>query len=158
MSTYRKSRNIEASIIQALNTDIQLDWTGITVEKTFKKVYTIDPPVVCIRVGDTDHNWVEIGTNQTRRVVQVLIDVFGSSDGNRLDLKDYIVSKSKGGFVYNEYVVSGTINSAVANGRLIVTDIQDTPVNFDVDLHTLTPHDRYRHQIVLEVATDNVES
>jgi len=69
MSTsYRYSRNIEASIIDGINTILDANgWTNVAVEKTFSRVYDQTPPVVCIRCGDTTHLWAEIGNSNTRR-------------------------------------------------------------------------------------------
>jgi len=161
---YRITRNLEASIIQFLETNLNNDWGNIEVVKTFSKVKEIQfsekdkTACVCVRVGTSDHTRVGIGGNSTRREAQVLLDIFASNDGQRLDLKDYIISKVKSGLLYYEYVISnGSIHSKTANGRITVLNIDDAPVDFDVDKDALDVHDRYRHLISLNVSIGKVE-
>ena len=159
MGTYRPTRNIEASIIDALKANFVSDWTGISVEKNFARIYDIDLPSVCVRVGITSHPFVEVGTNSTWRKPQLLIDVFATSDGNKHDLIDYIVEKIKNGFVYYDYViVSGAVDSKTANGRIRVMSIEVTPIDFDGDKNTLDVHDRYRALITCEISLGKIET
>lgn len=162
---YRRSRNIEASIIQYLQTEIDKDWNNITVEKSFSRVYGIPlsekgkTACVCVRLGVTEHDKVEIGTGSTKRTPQILIDVFATSDGQRLDLKDYIIEKIKNGLVYYEYTISnGQVGTKTANGRITVLNLDDAPVNFDVDKNALPVHDRYRHLLTLDISINQVEA
>ncbi len=164
MGSYRKTRNIEASIIQFLQTNFDADWGNVEITKTFARVYEL--PVnekektagICVRVGTTDHTRVEVGGNSTKREVQVLIDIFATSDGQRLDMKDYIIEKIKSGLAYYEYViVSGQVQSKTQSGRITVLTMEDDPLNFDVDKSTLDIHDRYRSLITLTVSIGQVE-
>jgi len=161
---YRRSRNIEASIIQYLQTEFDNDWNGITVEKTFSRVYEIPmneknkTACVCVRLGVTAHDPVEIGSNSTKREPQILIDVFASSDGQRLDLKDYIVEKIKNGLVYYEYVIeNGQVKTKTQNGRITVLTMEDAPIDFDTEKNLLEVHDRYRHLLTLTISINQVE-
>jgi hypothetical protein len=160
MSTiYRISRNIEASFIDFLTTNFNTDWTGVTVEKSFKRIYSVDLPSICVRVGDTSHSKVEIGADSTQREAQVLIDIFGSSDGNRLDMKDYIVEKIKNGLIYYDYEIeNGAVKTKSANGRIRILTIDETPINFDIDKSELDVHDRYRHLLTLTISLGRVET
>jgi len=156
---YRISRNIEASIIDFLKTNFDIDWSGISVEKTFARIYNQELPSVCIRCGVTAHEKVEIGSTSTKRIPQVLIDIFGSSDGNRLDLKDYIIEKVKGGIVYYDYEIEkGATKTKTESGRISVGDIDDTPVNFDTPKAELDIRDRFRHLITLSISLGKVEA
>ncbi len=158
MGIYRQSRDIEASLIDYLTTELEASWTDINVVKTFVEVKTLSLPSVCIRVGDTSHAKAEIGADSTIRTVQVFIDIFASSDGQRLDIKDFIVEKIKGGCIYYDYVISGgSVQSKTANGRIRVIDIEDSGVNFDIDKDKLDPHDRYRSLITLSISLGRVE-
>jgi len=156
---YRTSRNLEASIIDYLQTNFTADWSGINVEKTFARVYEISLPTICIRSNVTSHDKAEIGGDSTIRTVQVLIDIFASSDGQKLDLTDYIVDKIKSGCVFYNYVIaSGTIQSKTANGRIRVTAIDVTPIDFNTDKDKLDVHDRYRTLITLSISLGRVEA
>lgn len=161
---YRQTRNIEASFIDFLTTNFNSDWGNITVEKTFARVYEIPmneqqkTAIVCLRVGTSAHDKVEIGSNATKREVQVLIDIFATGDGQRLDIKDYIISKIKNGMIYYEYTIAnGAVSVKTANGRIAVLAIEDAPINFDVDKNALDVHDRYRSLITLTINISQVE-
>jgi len=159
MGQYRISRNIEASIIEYIKSELSGSWSGINVEKTFARVYDIDTPIICVRVGNTTHDDAEIGDNATIRTIQVLIDIFAENDGQRLDLKDYLVSILKGGLVYYSYEIeNGTIKTKTSAGRIRVLNIDDTPVEFDVEKSRLDVHDRYRHLLTLQVGTGQIEA
>ena len=156
---YRISRNIEASIVEYIKAELEsAGWTNVNVEKTFSKVYEIELPTICVRVGDTIHNPVELGSNSTIRDAQVLIDIFGSNDGNRLDLKDFLISIFRNGLVFNEYTIAnGKIVDTVSNGRIRVLNITDIPLDFSTDKNDLDIHDRYRHLLTLTVSTGKAE-
>jgi len=156
---YRVSRNLEASIIDFLQDNFDDDWTGINVEKTYSKIYDLSLPSICIRCGVTDHEKIELGDNNTVRTPQILIDIFAENDGQRLDLKDYIVEKIKNGCPYYEYTIAnGQVQSKIENGRIRVMTIDDSPINFDGDRNALDPHDRYRHLLTFTVSTGKVEA
>ena len=159
MGTYRYTRNIEASIIDALTVNFTADWSNINVEKTYARVYEISLPTICVRVGTTRHDPVEIGDNNTWRHAQLLIDVFGSDDGNKLDLTDYIVKKIKKGFIYYDYVITaGVVDTQTPNGRIRVNSMDVTPVNFNDDRNNLDVHDRDRNLITCDITLGKVEA
>lgn len=160
MGRYRPSRNFEATIIDYLKDSLDItDWTGISVEKTFNRAYELPVPVICVRVGNTIHEKIEIGDNYTIRDAIVLIDIFASSDGQRLDLKDYLIEKLKDGMPFYEYIIeNGRIIDKIYIGRLNVKSISDTPIDFDSDRSNLDKHDRYRHLLTLTVTTSKVET
>lgn len=166
MGTYRQSRNIEATLIDFITNKLScVGWSGISVEKTFKRVYDIPldqfskTGAICIRLSSTTHEFVETGSSSTRRIPLVLVDIFATDDGLRLDLKDYLISILKNGMPYYEYNTgSGSVKDKVQNGRLRIMDLQDEPVNFGVDKSELEVHDRYRHLITLTIRTGKVES
>lgn len=158
MGIYRESRNFEASILQYIEEQLVGSWTGVTVEKTFAKIYEINLPSICVRCGVTTHEKTQIGADATTRNPQVLIDIFCENDGQRLDLKDFLIEKLKVGMIYYKYTIaSGQIQSKVADGRIRVLDIDDVPVDFEVDRNTLDTHDKHRHLLTLSVSSGKVE-
>lgn len=159
MATYRVSRNIEASFIDFITDSVAIDWVGVNVCKTFSRVYKLELPVVCIRLSDTIHTSAELGSNATVRTPLILIDIFGTSAGNALDLKDYLVKKLKSGIKYFEYTIAlGKVTSKVQRGRIRVLRISDTPVNFDIDdKAALDFRDRYRHLLSINASIGRME-
>lgn len=159
MGLYRISRNIEASFVDYLKENLQLDWNINRVEKTFSRIYSIELPSVCIRVGDSIHSKVQIGDNSTIRNVHVLIDIFATSDGQRLDMKDYILEKIKNGLIYYDYEIeNGQIKHKTQNGRIRVLTIDETLINFGLDKNDSDVHDRFRHLIDLTISLGRVET
>ena len=168
MANYKQSRNLEASLIDFVTTELANaipPWTYVSTEKTFARVYdaeisgTNNKAIVCIRTSDTKHDKVEIGSDSTTRGVLVFIDIFASNNGQKLDLKDFLVSKLKLGCIYYEYITSGgAVQSKTANGRIRVLSIVDTPIDFNVVKENLDIHDRHRVLITMRITTGEVES
>jgi len=166
MATYRTSRNIEASIIEYIQSQLTLGgWSNISVVKSFQRVYEIPldtftkSGALCVRIENTSNLPAEIGDTATRIQPLVFIDVFAVNDGQRLDLKDFLVSILKAGLPYTEYVVNGnTITSRTPNGRIRITKIDDKPVLFTKDKSALAVYDRYRHLLTLTVSLGRVEA
>lgn len=165
MAIYRISRNLEASIVQYIEEELaSAGWTNITVEKSFKKVYGIPVDTfqkqgaICVRLSDTIHDSAQIGDNSTVRKPLILIDIFATSDGQRLDLKDFLVSIFKGGCPYYEYEAGDNqISSKVQNGRIRATRINDTEVNLGIDKSLLEVYDRFRHLISINISFGKIE-
>lgn len=160
MGAYRQSRNIEASLIQYIEEELASAlFTNVNVEKSFARVYELDLPIILVQSSDTDHKKVGIGSNATWRETAIFLDLYALNDGNRLDLKDFLVSVLKNGCPYYEYtIINGTIQSKTQNGRISISNIADNIVNLGVDKNELDVHDRYRHQLILEVSIGKVEN
>lgn len=162
---YRISRNIEASIIDYLSGQLTLaGWTNITIEKTFARIYDIpvdafeNTGAICVRVSNTTHEKAEIGADSTVRTPSILIDIFANNDGQRLDLKDFLVSILKSGMPYYEYVItSGAVSSKIQNGRIRILTLDDDIVNLGIDKSALAIYDRYRHLLALSISLGRVE-
>lgn len=165
MPFYRPSRNLEASLIQYIQDQLEFDnWTNVTVEKSFNRAMNIPidaakgSAVICVRASDTNRSRFEIGTDNIVRKQLMLLDVFASSDGQRLDLVDFLGCTLKCGFPYYEYEVErGVVVNKIQYGRVTVLDLTDTPVNFNIDKASLDVIDRYRHSISFSVSTGKVE-
>ncbi len=158
MGIYRPSRNIEASIIDYLKPLFLSDWGTDRVEKTFAKIYGIELPSICVRCGLTNHNKVEIGNTSTTRNPQILIDIFTTSDGQRLDIKDWVISKLKAGLPYYNYTIAnGVVTNKVQDGRIRIISIGDDGIDLGIDKDKLELHDRFRHLLTVSVSLSKVE-
>lgn len=159
MGAYRVSRNLEKSIKDYIATNVATDWTGITVQMGWAGIEKTELPIITVRINATAHNWIEVGSSSTYREAQILVDIFAKNDGQRLDLKDYLIEKLKGGLTYNEYTISGgVVTTTTANGRIRILEIRDFAISFDTNKDTLDEKDKYRHLITLTVATSKTES
>jgi len=157
MSKYRISRNIEGSLIQFIKDQTMLDWGNIPIVADFNRAYNQELPVISVRVETTNWERAEIGSNNLTSQIQVLINLFATNDGNRLDLKDYLINILKDGCPYYEYeVTKGRISDKKKVGYLRVIEINDNPENFNTPKSELDVHDRYRHLLNITVSTGKV--
>ena len=162
MGQYRISRNTEASIIQFLETELSSSWSNVSVIKTYAELDKIGlspgKAIVMVRCGDTIHTKAELGSGSTIREIHVLIDLFCTNDGQRLDLKDFLIKKLKHGIPYYEYTIAaGAIQSKTLNGRLTTLEMDESVLNFDTDKNELEIQDRYRHLITLRLNRGKIE-
>ena len=152
MGYFRKTRNVELSVIKHIETQVNTNWTGITVVKSFLQAYSSSLPVIAVRMINTDSFRKEIGDNELRQKYSFIVDIFAKSDGQRLDLADFMVNILKDGVVYYAFShASGnseTLNET-ADGRITLLTF-DTDGKVDSGDNTLE-HERYRHSITFTV-------
>jgi hypothetical protein len=154
MSAFQQNRNVELSLLFYLTTQINNDWSGVTVVKSQKEVYatSISLPVVCVRMIDTSTVYKELGATTLEDRYLVVIDVYTTSDGQRIDLSYYIKDKLKDGWVhYNHSHPSGDNSSLSrsASGRdMVVEWISDSRVDFGQDVDQ---KDKFRQSISIRV-------
>ena len=158
MGTYRISRNIEASIIDYLTSELADASWNVSVEKSYANVSTSKPTIV-VSCQDTDHDLAETGSKSTVRTAFVILDFFCENDGQRLDLKDFVISVIKQGCPYYVKVIAdGEEDSSTQDGNLTITIEGDAPINYGVDKENLEKLDRYKHRITLSVSRGKVEA
>jgi hypothetical protein len=165
MGFYRPSRNLEFSLIRFLTDYFANDnWNNVTIEKTFNRAYThamkLDngSAVICIRCSSTNRKRFEIGNDNLLRSQLILVDIFATSDGQRMDLVDFIIDTIKVGFPYLEVQTDkAQVVSEIETGRVTINSIDDSPINFNTDKSNLDLADRFRHLISLNVSTGKAE-
>jgi len=147
---YSQDRCVELSTVKLLEDSIALDWTGVSVEKSFQAAYKVDPPVVCIEMLDTAYTRKEVGSYLYREDYTIVINVFATSDGLRLDLATYIVNKLIPGWTY--YIVGQSSGNPkqltwTSAGRInLVQIVTNTKIDFGEEVSV---HDRYRQTITI---------
>lgn len=148
MAYFQKARNVELSTIQHLETNLNADWSNITVVKGFKSAYDIALPVVAITESGVDSIRKEVGNTTHRKQFIIDIDIFAKSNAMRIDLADYVSNKLELGWVYYEYGHASGDKSTLtrtANGRVTFINFV---TNRKVDLGIgAEQYDRYRHVI-----------
>lgn len=157
MGVYRASRNYEISTTSFLTTQINANFTGVNVYRSHGEVTDNNLPCVTVRRGLITHNRVELGSFSTRREVLLLIDIFGTSEGNLLDLTDFVVSQLKGSWNYLEFTVTGGVSSSTITGKINCVSISDEPVNLGVDKSDLDRVDKYRSLLSVVCTANKVE-
>jgi hypothetical protein len=165
MGKYRTSRNLEASIIDFIKEKLtEANWSNINVEKTFSRIYGLqmdenkETAAICVRASDTSRKRIEVGSDLMLRSELILIDIFATSDGQRLDLVDFLVGVLIKGMPYYEYQTDkSNVMTKIQNGQIRFLTMDDKPVNLNMDKSSLEVQDRYRHLISATVSLGRVE-
>lgn len=160
-TTFRPSRNFEASCQDYLETELASGgWTGVTVALKGTDVYStsIDTPVIIVGLSTTDIRFGEVGSNSIFREALLIITIYANSDGQRLDLKDFLISVLKEGFTYNTIVLASKVETKTADGQVLVLGIDDTPIDVNIPKTNLHKKDRYRHELVLRITRAELEA
>lgn len=148
---YRESRNIEATLIDYITDELSEDgWTGVRVEKSFSEVYKKPLPCICINIIDIRPIKREIGSKEHIKYYTVNVRIFCTSDGNRLDLSDWLFEQLENDLDYYSYTItSGIITNKQKEGRLIITRWVNNSKEL-TNTENLEKEDRYRHLLSFE--------
>ena len=157
MSTWKLYRNLENSLKDFLDTKISDDSltgdNGNTVQVYIGRENsdTWQLPSISIYMDSETLNRFEIGSNSRQNEQLIIIDIYATNEGERLDLAKWLVDTINDGWTYYTYtvnpvtpetptkVVGGLVNiNFNSNGR--VTLIQNVS---EIDAH--------RHRISLTV-------
>lgn len=151
MATYREQRNIEASIEDWLREIlIEHNWTNITIEKSFKKVYQQKFPVICINVLSTESVRKEIGNKVWINYYTLSFRIFGENDGQREDLTDFLTCKLDNDVDYYEYKTrDGQVVDKECAGRICLLKITRNEREF-ASTESVEKEDRYRQLITVQ--------
>jgi hypothetical protein len=153
MSYFQVARCIELSTIDYLSTQIAASWTGITLVKTFTNAYKSSLPVVCVRLVDFPAERQEIGSTTLLYDYTISIDIFATSDGQRIDLANFIMEKLKDQWTYYDFVqASGSPETLTktSNGRIHVRRfLVNNVIEFDGE--GVDKYDLHRHLLLVNV-------
>ena len=150
MGIYRIYRNLESSIIDKITSDLIADGWIVRVEKSFAEVYKGTLPCICISEEDSDVKRREIGSNSYLEDILVSIRIFATSDGQRLDLASWMLSKIMPGTNYYEYTITNGVASKDLKGTINVLEITANRKELR-NSDNLDSIDRYRHLLSLKV-------
>ena len=111
-----------------------------------------DLPIVCVRLLDQTSTRLEIGSDTLENRYGIIIDIFATSDGQRIDLADFILNELKDGWTYYTYSQqSGNkeVLDTTSAGRCRVMGFVD---NRRLDLGgAIDKKDRHRHTMTVLV-------
>jgi hypothetical protein len=146
MGQYRNYRNLESSIIDKITSDLIADgWTGIRTEKAFAEVYKGTTPAICVSMEESDAISREIGSKSYLENILVSIRIFATSDGQRLDLASWMLSKIMPGIDYYTYIITnGVVSSKTLAGRVVILETTANRKELK-NTDNLDVIDRYRH-------------
>lgn len=148
-------RNVELSCLNYLKTGVTVIWSGVTFLQTFAQVYatTIKLPVITVRLSDTNTVYREVGNTVMEDRYLLIVDIFCTSDAQRLDLSYTVKDLLRQGWIHYDYTrQSGDTTGqivGVADGRDTITQfVSDSRVDFG---DTVDAKDRYRQTISVRV-------
>ena len=143
---YRNYRNIEATLVDYITAQLLADgWSGIRTEKAFAEVYKGTLPAICVSMEESDSKRREIGSDSYLEDILVSIRIFATSDGQRLDLASWMLSKIMSGIDYYTYTItSGVVSSKILAGRIIILETTANRKELK-NTDNLDVIDRYRH-------------
>ena len=151
MAHYTVTRNTELSTLKFIEDNINSDWSGVSVIKSWTQLSTVDNPVICVALTDTNYTRNELGDTAFRDTYIFTIDVFATSDAMRLDLTDYLMNKLIPGWQYSTITLASGAAALeyTSAGRCRVDTVLD---NSKVNLGAVEDvRDRYRQVIIVAV-------
>ncbi len=153
---FSRTRNIELSVVKYISDQISANWNGVTVVKSFPEAYDVKVPVICVRMLSADTSRWEIGSDLIKREYTFVVDIFGSSDGNRIDLQDFIITKVNSGCVYYDCAKHPTNREEIVyteNGRILLRRfLSDMRISFNFDDDQ---QDKFRQSITFVVSKND---
>ena len=152
---FREFRNIELSTIDYIESQINANWSNISTVKGFQNAYsnwTSTTPVVAIQSGSIDPIRKEVGSTNFNYNVNIIVNIFGISDANRLDLASFLSESLKGTWDYKEYAKdSGDPEQIVGTqtGKIrYVSTVENNKLDFGENVESA---DKFRHIISIVV-------
>ena len=156
---YKESRNICLSIIYYIEAELLADGlnTEYEVMKSFKNVYDTELPVICVRNGIRIPSTGEIGSVNTVKNNNIHIDIFAKDGAGKSDMRDWLISVLESGCDYYTNVADndGEIAKTLA-GKLVINNIEESPINLNTDKSKLADHDKHRTLITITATTGKV--
>lgn len=145
---YRLSRNCEASIIDYITDQLEEDnWKDIRVVKSFAEVYKGTLPCINVNVSDRPDIRRELGSDILSKFINIEVRIFATSDGNRLDLSDWMIEKIMAGVEYYGYTITnGEVAEKELQGRINFISITQNRKELRAT-DNLVKEDRYRQLI-----------
>lgn len=152
MATYRTSRNLEASLVDFITAELATaGWTGINVTKGFPQEYKGKIPLIGIEALEKAKQTLEIGSKTKIKYRFVKIRIFATSDGQRLDLADWLDELLEDDVSYYEYVITdGKVSAKTLKGRIEILRTLDDKKELQ-NTENLEHEDKFRHVFVYEM-------
>jgi hypothetical protein len=149
------SREVELSTLKYLEDSLEAAWTGLSVTKSFTQAYKATLPVVAINLQEVYTDRRELGATTLENEYLIMINIFATSDGQRIDLADFIMNKLKDSWVFYTIVhqsgASETLTYTNSNKRIWVHQfVSNSKIDFGEDVDK---YDRFRHLISINVKT-----
>ncbi len=120
--TYLTTRNIWRSAKEYLENKASDESLDVKIAASFEYAYEKDnegTAMITVGVEDVISTRKEIGSNELLKTYRLVVDIFGTSQGEKLDLTDWVEESLKSGFKYYEYVVDSPDSTNLINASVV---------------------------------------
>lgn len=150
MGQYRLYRAIEASLIDQITSALASDGWSVRTEKEFSEAWKGNLPCILIGVQENSPIKKEIGSKTYLKYITINFRIFATSDGQRLDLADWLFNEIEDDFDYYTYTITnGEISEKTLAGKIRITRILRDEKELQ-NTENLSVEDKYRHIIQAE--------
>lgn len=155
--TWRLYRNLENSLKDFLDTQISNDsligenGNSIPVRVGRKEDDNWTIPCISVYMESETSERFEIGSNNRDERELLIIDIYASNEGERLDLAKWVTDAINNGFRYYAYTYNASNPESptkVAGGLVNVNFLTNTRVNLGQNISEIDAH---RHRISVNV-------
>jgi len=164
--TYNPTRNIWRSCAEYLIAKAETEGkTDLTIVLSWLDAYeeeNKEKSIIAIGLEDEISTRREIGSNELIDIDLLMIDIFGISEGDKLDLTYWVKDSLKNGFPYYEYVVNAPDINNLINAEVMTktengkVEIRSFVSNRNVRLGAeVDDRDKYRRAIAIQVQINN---
>jgi len=118
-----------------------------------------DLPAIIVREGTSSYKDIEIGSRLFRRQITLYLEIFATSDAERLTLKDKLINLLRKNSlpIYDISAGEGEYVFGDVTDYMNVIDMTDYRIRLGEDLSNLDLIDRYRHLINITLDIGKIE-
>ena len=118
-----------------------------------------DLPAIIVREGTSSYKDIEIGSRLFRRQITLYLEIFATSDAERLTLKDKLINLLRKNSlpIYDISAGEGEYVFGDVTDYTNVIDMTDYRIRLGEDLSNLDLIDRYRHLINITLDIGKIE-
>lgn len=161
MSTWRKYRNLQASLVDFLSaqavTDVLKDLDGESINfRVGRKNDTFTLTTISVYMESETAPRFEIGSNQREDKQLIIIDIYAKNEADRLDLAKWVRDSINNGWTYYTYsnnIVNPDSPTKVAGKKVNVDFLTNGHVKLGTDVDVFDSH---RHQLTINAWINGV--
>lgn len=118
-----------------------------------------DLPAIIVREGTSSYKDIEIGSRLFKRQITLYLEIFATSDAERLTLKDKLINLLRKNSlpIYDISAGEGEYVFGDVTDYMNVIDMTDYRIRLGEDLSNLDLIDRYRHLINITLDIGKIE-
>lgn len=151
MLTWNKLRNLENSLKDFLDGKVSNEDIDCSIRVGRKEDNKWSIPCITLYVESQTSTRLEIGSNKRDNLHLMILDIYATNEGERLDLADWLSAAINDGFRYYSYTQNESNPESptkVAGGLVGVEFVTNARVSLGQNIDET---DKYRHRITINV-------